>query len=163
MNQARMKQDHRSRRTPWRDNAAAGDQTSDGVVVDRPQRIAGGRSVVRGVDHAQLVAARDEHERAIELVDVVQKNRDVHRPRLRHVVVVLPSTEILMPLPDVAVEGHLAVDLELMHVHRLTPELPHQFYHPRVRAEGSVYSFPAKWGRTASLPVSRTFSCRCSA
>ena len=51
------------------------------------------------------------------------------------VVVVLPGAEILMPLPDVAVERHLAVDLELMHVHRLAEHLHHRLDHARMARE----------------------------
>ena len=40
-----------------------------------------------------------------------------------------------MPLPDVAVEGHLAVDLELMHVHGFTEKLPDRLDHARMAGE----------------------------
>src|SRR5262249_55067430 len=58
-----------------------------------------------------------------------------HRPRLRHVVVALPSAVILVPLPNVAVESHLAVNLELVHVNRLAEELCHRLDHSRVARE----------------------------
>src|SRR5215472_6188898 len=92
------------------------------------------------IDHAQLVAAGDEHQRAVELVDLVQKDRHVHRPRLGHVVVALPGSVVLVPLPHVAIERHLAVDLELMHVHRFTEELHDRFHHPRMSSEPREWS-----------------------
>ena len=38
----------------------------------------------------------------------IEKDRDVHGTRLGHRGVVLPGTIILMPLPYVAIESHLA-------------------------------------------------------
>ena len=78
------------------------------------------------------MTAGDEHQRAVELVHLVQEDRHVHRPRLGHLVVVEPGAEVLVPLPHVAVEGHLAVDLELVHVDRLAEDLHHRLDHPRV-------------------------------
>src|SRR5262249_47965261 len=52
-----------------------------------------------------------------------------HRPGLGHLVVVEPGAVVLVPLPDVAVEGHLAVDLELVHVHVLAEEVPDRLHH----------------------------------
>src|SRR5216683_1759147 len=69
-----------------------------------------------GREDARFVAPRDEHQRAIDRHDLVEKHRDVHRPRLRHAVVARPDAVILVPLPDVAVEGGLGVELVLMHV-----------------------------------------------
>src|SRR5215472_62839 len=92
------------------------------------------------IDHAQLVAAGDEHQRAVELVDLVEKDRHVHRSRLGHVVVALPGSIVLMPLPHVAIECHLAVDLELMHVHRFAEELHYWFHHPRMASETREWS-----------------------
>src|SRR3546814_19175345 len=65
---------------------------------------------------ALLVASRNEHQGAVELRHVLEEKRDVHRPRLRHQIVARPGAVVLMPLPDVAVEGRLGVDLVLMHV-----------------------------------------------
>jgi hypothetical protein len=47
----------------------------------------------------------------------------VHGARFRHEVVVHPGAVVLVPLPDVAVEGHLSVDLELVHVHVFPEDL----------------------------------------
>src|SRR2546425_8579601 len=88
-----------------------------------------------GLQHALLVAARDEHQRTVELVDLVQEDRHVHGARLRHLVVVDPGAVILVPLPDVAVEGRLAVDLELVHVHVLAEQLPDRLDHAGVARE----------------------------
>ena len=111
-----MKHDHRSRRPLGRDDAAAIHQRADGVVVNGPQRITGGGQVMRGLNHTQLVTAGDEHQRAVEFVDLVQKYRHVHRARFGHLVIIHPRAVILMPLPHIAIEGHFAVDLELVHV-----------------------------------------------
>ena len=130
-----MKQDHRPGRPLGRDDAAAPDQLAYAVVIYRPQRIAGGREVVLGVDHPQLMAARDEHQRSVELIDLVKKDGDIHRARLGHLVVVLPGAVILVPLPDITVEGHLAVDLELVHVKLFAQNLPHRIDHARMAAQ----------------------------
>jgi len=75
---------------------------------------------------ARLVAARDEHQRAVELGDVVQEDGDVHGPRLGHQIVVGPGAVVLVPLPDGAVEGRLRVDLELVHVDPAVEQLLHR-------------------------------------
>ena len=130
-----MEEDHRSGRTLRRDDAAVRDQLRDGLVVDRPQRIARRAQVVARRNHALLVAARNEHERPVELVHLIQEDRDVHRARLGHEVVARPGTVVLVPLPHVAVEGLLAVDLELVHVHRFVEHLHHGIDHPRMARE----------------------------
>ena len=88
-----------------------------------------------GIEHAELVAPRDEHERAVELVHFVQKDGDVHGARFRHLVVRAPGAVVLVPLPDVAIEGRLAVDLELMHVHVFAVDLLHRLHHARMARE----------------------------
>ena len=85
-----------------------------------------------GIDHPEIVAAGDEHQRAVELVHFVEKDGDIHGARFGHLVVVAPRAIVLMPLPDVAVEGHLAVDLELVHVYGLAEELHDRPDHARV-------------------------------
>src|SRR3954452_16960450 len=84
---------------------------------------------------AVLVAARDEHQRAVDRHDLVEEYRDVHRPRLRHAVVACPGAVILMPLPDIAVERRLGVDLELMHVELLAEQLLDRLDQTRMGAE----------------------------
>src|SRR3954465_13489226 len=53
VHQAAVEQDHRPGRSLRRDDAAAIDQLVDGLVVDHPERIAGGRGVVGRVEHAE--------------------------------------------------------------------------------------------------------------
>ena len=116
-----------------------------------------------GVEHALLVAAGDEHQRAVELVHLVEEDRDVHRARLGHLVVVHPGAVVLVPLPDVAVEGLLAVDLELVHVDVFAEELPTGSTMRgwrASRANGALYRCAAKLVRTTSPVFSRTFSGR---
>ena len=81
------------------------------------------------------MAAGDEHQRAVELVHLVEEDRDVHRPRLGHLVVGAPGAVVLVPLPDVAVERRLAVDLELVHVDVLAEELLDRLDHARMAGE----------------------------
>src|SRR5262249_46662461 len=95
----------------------------------------GGRDVMLGVQDAKCVAARNEHQRAVELVDLIKEDRHIHGTSLRHEVIVLPGTVVLVPLPEIALEGHLAVDLELMHVHRLTKDLHYWLDHARMAGE----------------------------
>ena len=76
MHQTAVEDDHRSRRPLGRDDAALQttgflDHLRDALIVDGPQRIAGGRGVMAGFQHALLVAARNEHQRPVELVGVV--------------------------------------------------------------------------------------------
>jgi hypothetical protein len=137
MDQAAVEQDHRTGRAFRRDDAAvlpAGtfDELRHQVLVDHPERIARRAQVVARVDHAALVAAGDEHERPVELVHVVEEDRDVHRPLGRHHVVVHPGPVVLVPLPHVALEGHLAVDLVLVHVDVFAEEIHHRPDHARV-------------------------------
>src|SRR5882672_2779568 len=135
MHQAGVEQDHRPCRAFRRYDAAAFDQFADGVVIDGPERVTGGRRVMLRVEHAEFVASWNEHQRAVELVDFSQEDRHVHRAWLGHLVVVLPGAVILVPLPDVTVESHLAVDLELMHVHGFIEELPDWRDHARMARE----------------------------
>ncbi len=90
-----------------------------------------------GVDDAVLVAAGQEDQRAVGGGDVVEEHRDVHRPRLGHVVVARPGAVVLVPLPDVAVERGLGVDLVLVHVDRPAEDLHHRLDQPRMAAEAA--------------------------
>ena len=69
-----------------------------------------------GIDHAFLMRAGNKHQWPVELIHIVEKNRNIHRPLGGHHVIVHPSAVILMPLPHIAFKSHLAVDFELMHV-----------------------------------------------
>src|SRR5262249_2786322 len=55
-----VEEQHRARRTLGRDDAALLDETGDGGVVDRPERVARGGDVVPGLETAAAVAPRDE-------------------------------------------------------------------------------------------------------
>ena len=140
VHQTRVEQNHRARRAFGADDATrfatgALHQLADQIIVHRPQRVAGGGQVMLGVDHALFVAAGDEHQGAVVLGDVVQKNGHVHRTLGRHQVVIQPRAVILVPLPDVALKGHLAVDLELVHVQRLAQQLFHGLNHARMACQ----------------------------
>src|SRR5215212_6737398 len=76
-----------------------------------------------GLKRAGLVALRDEHQRTIDRHHLVEEDGDVHGPRLRHAVVASPGAVVLVPLPELALEGRLGVDLELVDVDRLAEEL----------------------------------------
>src|ERR1700724_581737 len=54
---------------------------------------------------------------------LVEKDRDVHGARLGHAVVAGPGAVVLVPLPDVALERRLGVDLELVDVDALAEQL----------------------------------------
>ena len=84
------------------------------------------------------VRARDEHERAVELGHRVEVDGEVHGPRLRHQVVPRPGAVVLVPLPDVAVEGGLGVDLELVDVDRPAEHLHRRLHQARVAREPPV-------------------------
>ena len=74
-------------------------------------------------------------QRAVDRHHLVEEHGDVHGPRLRHAVVARPGAVVLMPLPDVAFEGRLGIELELMDVNILAEILPQRFDQPRMAAE----------------------------
>ena len=101
------------------------------------------------------MTARDEHERAVELVDLVEEDRHVHGARLGHEVIVLPRAVVLVPLPHIAVEGHLPVDLELVHVHGLAEDLDHRLDHawmPGEAGEGMAVEMGGEVGPDRVAP-----------
>ena len=67
--------------------------------------------------------------------DLIEEHRDVHGTGFRHAVIALPGAVILVPLPDLAIEGGLRVDFELMHIHWLAEELLERLDEARVAAE----------------------------
>src|SRR3546814_14574619 len=74
--------------------------------------------VVTGLQRAILVALRNEHERPVHRGHLLEEQRDVHGTRLRHFVVARPGAIVLVPLPDLAVEGRLRIDLVLVQIDR---------------------------------------------
>src|SRR6516162_5155428 len=90
---------------------------------------------MRSLQVAGMVALRHQHQRAVDRHDLVEEDRDVHRARLGHAVVALPGAVILVPLPNIAGERRLCVDLELMHVDFFTEELLDRLDHAWMRAE----------------------------
>ena len=62
------------------------------------------------------MAFRQEQQGAVGGRHIIQEHRDIHRPRRRHAVIAVPGAKILMPLPNLAVEGGFGVDLVLVHI-----------------------------------------------
>ena len=91
-----------------------------------------------GLDHATFVAARNDVERAVEFGHLIEEQRDVHGARLGHLVVPRPGAVILMPLPDIPVEGGFAVDLVLMHVDRAVEQLHHRADQTRMLPQPAI-------------------------
>src|SRR5215472_138483 len=88
-----------------------------------------------GGQNAVLIAARYEHQRAVDRHHLVHEHRNVHCARLRHAVIARPGAVILVPLPDIALERGFGVDLELMHVESLAKHLLDGADQPRMTAE----------------------------
>jgi hypothetical protein len=107
-------------------------QPRHGILIERPERIGRGCEIVAGLQGAVLVAARHQHQSAIERKHLVEEHRDVHRARLRHAVVARPGAVVLVPLPDVTLERRLGVELELMNVDILAEHLPQRLDQARV-------------------------------
>ena len=137
MHQIAVEHQHRAGLAGRRDDAALRREPRHGVVVERPQRIGRGRGVVAGRQHALFMALRDHHQRAVDRHHLVEEHRDVHGARFRHAVVARPGAVILMPLPDVALERRLGVELELMHVDVLAKELAERFDQPRMAGQAA--------------------------
>ena len=88
-----------------------------------------------GLERAVLVALRNDHQGAVDGIHLVEEYGDVHRPRFGHAVVACPGAVILVPLPDIALEGRLGVDLELVNVDALAEILLQRLDEPRMMAE----------------------------
>ena len=132
-----MEHEQRAGRPLGRDQAAGVDEAPHGRMVQGPQRVARRLDVVAGVEHAGAVAFRDEHQGAVELGHVVEEQGDVHGPGLGHRVVAHPGAIVLVPLPLVAVERRLGVDLELVDVDVAVDELAHRLDEPRVPGQAA--------------------------
>src|SRR5215469_12645668 len=144
-----MEHQHRTWLAGRRDNPALFDERGDGFLVERPQWIRGCLLVMARRQHAVLVAARYEHQRSVDRHHLVHKHCDIHCARLWHAVIARPGAVILMPLPDVALERRLGVDLELMHVEFLAEHLLDRPDQPRMIAketEGLVVGVRGKGG-----------------
>src|SRR5580693_7348208 len=79
-----------------------------------------------------FVAFRNQHQRAVDRHDLVQEYGDIHGASLRHAIVARPGAVVLMPLPDIALECRLGVELELMHVDVLAEQLAQRLDEPRM-------------------------------
>jgi len=76
MHQATVKKNHRACWPGGTDDAAffstgALHQLRNQIIVNRPKWITGRGQVVLGIDHAFFMAARNKHQGAVELVDIV--------------------------------------------------------------------------------------------
>ena len=90
-----------------------------------------------------LVGAADEPERPVELADLVQKDVQVERQGRRHAVLVVVGREVVVPLPDLAGEGWLGIDLGLLDVEiLLTQNLSGRLDQPRVTRDLGVGLVP---------------------
>ena len=110
-----------------------------------------------GFQVAVFLAAGDQHQRAVDRHHLIQEDRDVHGARLRHPVIAPPGAVVLVPLPDIAGEGRLRVDLVLVHVQLLAEQLLDRLDHARVaaqQAEGFVVQMRGEGGagRAGLLP-----------
>ena len=84
-----------------------------------------------------LLASRNKHQRAIILVGIIQKNRNIYCLLFRHHVVIDPSAIFLMRLLNINLECHFPINFELVqHVEILTKQLPNRLsilgWHPNL-------------------------------
>jgi len=69
------------------------------------------RSFIKGrCQNAVRVASQDEHDRPVELGDLVEEDPDIDHLRPRHVVLHLPGGVVLVPSPGLAVISGLGID-----------------------------------------------------
>src|SRR6185436_5875950 len=85
-----------------------------------------------GCENALPMTLWNQEQRPVDWHHFVEEYSNVHCARLGHAVVARPGAVILMPLPDVAFEGGLGVELELMDVNVLAEILPQRFDQPRM-------------------------------
>src|SRR3546814_16353444 len=104
----KQKTAYEMRISDWSSDVCSSDQ--------RPQRIRGGLKIEAGIEHAMAMAFRNEHQRAVDRHHLVEEDRDDHVARLWHAIVARPGAVILVPLPDLTVEGGLGVQLLMMNV-----------------------------------------------
>ena len=72
------------------------------------------------------MAGGDEHQRPVELAHLVDEDQRVDQAGLGHCVIVVVGREILMPLPDRAVERAFHVDHALKQVGVALQKLLHR-------------------------------------
>ena len=86
-----------------------------------------------GRQRAVLVAFRDHHQSGRLIAITSSRNTAIFIARgCRHAVVARPGAVILMPLPHVALERGLGVDLELVDVDAFVEQLPQRIDQPRM-------------------------------
>ena len=133
MNERVTEDQHGARRALWAHQTAARCQWADDVTGHGPQRIARGGDVQRRRGWAVHVGAPDEVQRTVELGDLVEEDVQVEGQRLGYPVLVVVRGEVVVPLPLLAGEGLLGVDLHLLDVQLVDPEeLPGGFHEARV-------------------------------
>src|SRR6185369_5231655 len=106
----------RSCRTGCRNDAALGDQPGDRSAIDAPQRITRRNDIECRRHWTALVRTQNEPQRSVELADIVEKDMKVERQRLGDAIFGVMRGKIIMPLPDLAFEGGLGIDLDLLDV-----------------------------------------------
>src|SRR5450830_72630 len=132
------------------------------LLVERPQRIGGGGLVVAGGEHVLLVIFRNQQQRAVDRHHLVEEHRDVHGARVRHAVVALPGAVVLMPLPEVALEGGLGVELELVDVNLFAEQLPQRLDQARMPRQQAEHFTEGVGGEGGAPVFSRQTSLRSS-
>src|ERR1700733_11865717 len=68
------------------------------------------------VDHSSAVATPEKHQRAVKLSAVIDEHRGCQGTWAGHSILMMPKNIVLVPLPDLTLEGSLRVDLELVYV-----------------------------------------------
>ena len=76
------------------------------------------------LEDSMLVASRNKLHRAIILVGIIQKNRNIHCLWFRHHVVIDPSAIVLMTLLNITFEYFFPINFKLaQHVELFTKHL----------------------------------------
>src|SRR6185437_1408102 len=139
MDEAVAEDQRRARRTGGRDDAAFADEPGNGIATDAPQRIARRLGVERGRYRPPSMRARDEPERPVELADVVEEDMKIEGERRCDAILLMVSGEIIVPLPDLAFERGLGVDLDLLDIELLlAEELERRLDQPRMAHQPAI-------------------------
>ena len=111
---------------------------------------------------AHAVRAADEDQGPVVLGDVVEEHVEVQGERLGHAILRVVSGEVVVPLPGLAGERHLGVDLGLLDVELVVAEdLPRGLDEARMaqrRAKTSLRRWSPIAVRTSPLTFSRMFA-----